>query len=364
VISSELNEVMALGDRILVMRQGRLAGELSKEQATQERILELALPKEGEEVTRQTAAKGFKREFAVAGLLLATIILATVVNPSFLSLENLRDMLVRVAPAVIVGTMMTLVILAREIDISVGSLMGLCAATLGIAASPDRMGLPVGVAIVACLGIGALGGLVNGLLVSYARIPSIIVTLGTLTLFKGATELAMGGKWIENMPPALRSFGTGNAVIFVAIAAALIGIWITRRTRLGMRVFAIGSNPNAAALNGVRSNKVRLFVFTLTGIGAAVAALFSATQLQVIESGFGSGFELVAIASVIVGGTSIRGGRGSVIGTVLGASLLGIVSTVLIFLKLGQSSTYWERAIQGGLILLAVLGDHINRRKR
>ncbi len=364
VISSEMNEVLALGDRILVMRQGRLAGELAGTEATQEKILELALPRESDEATVATASTGIRREFAVAGLLLALMVLATLVNPSFLSLENLRDMLVKVSPAVIVGSMMTLVILAREIDISVGSLMGLCAATLGIAVSPDRMGLPVPVAVAACLGVGALGGLLNGVLSAYARLPSIIVTLGTLTLFKGLTELAMGGKWIENVPLSLRTLGAGGWVILVAILAAVAGIWISRRTRLGMRIFALGSNPHAAALVGVKAAKVRLLVFVLTGLACAVATLFSATQLQVIESGFGSGFELAAIAAVIVGGTSIRGGRGGVPGTILGATLLGIVSTVLIFLKLGPSAAYWEKAIQGGLILLAVLGDHLSRRKR
>lgn len=364
VISSELNEVLALADRVLVLRQGQLAGELSGSEATQEKILELALPRETDQVRVVTGSKGVPRELAVGGLLLAMMILATVVNPSFLSLENLRDMLVRLAPAVIVGSMMTLVILAREIDISVGSLMGLCAASLGIAVSPDRMGLPVPVAIGVCLGVGALGGLLNGALVAYARIPSIIVTLGTLTLFKGITEIAMGGKWIENMPPGLRSLGTGSWIILIAILAAGIGLWISRRTRLGMRIFALGSNPNAAALYGVKAPKVRLLIFALTGLAAAVATLFSATQLQVIESGFGGGFELAVIAAVIVGGTSIRGGRGGVVGTVLGASLLGIVSTVLIFLKLGPSAAYWEKAIQGGFILLAVLGDHLGRRSK
>lgn len=364
VISSEMNEILALGDRILVMRQGRLAGELAGTEATQEKILELALPREADEATLATATTGIRREFAVAGLLIALMILATLVNPTFLSLENIRDMLVKVAPVVIVGSMMTLVILAREIDISVGSLMGLCAATLGIAVSPDRMGLPVPIAISACLAIGALGGLLNGVLVAHAKLPSIIVTLGTLTLFKGATELAMGGRWIENLPPSLRTLGTGGWIIPVAFLAVLVGIWISRRTRLGMRIFAVGSNPHAAALVGVKAARVRLLVFVLTGLACAIATLFSATQLQVMESGFGSGFELTVIAAVIVGGTSIRGGRGGVIGTVLGAGLLGIVSTVLIFLKLGPSAAYWEKAVQGGFILLAVVADHIGRRKR
>jgi len=268
-----------------------------------------------------------------------------------------------------VGVAMTLVILAREIDISVGSLMGLCAATLGIAVSPDRLGLPVAVGVMLCLGVGLLGGLVNGLLVAKARIPSIIVTLGMLTVLKGVTERMMGGKWIENLPGGVRAFGVGSLagvpnVVWMAILTVAIGIWITRRTPFGLRTYAVGSDPAAATLRGVPVDRVRIALFALSGLAAGVAALFSATQLQVIESGFGSGFELVVIASVIVGGTSIRGGQGSIWGTVLGASLLGIVSTVLIFLKLGDAAVYWERAIQGMLILLAVVGDSLWRRRR
>ena len=369
VISSELPEILALADRVLVLRQGKLSGELLAQDASPERILALALPTEEDDHRSDQSTQGLKREVAVGSLLALTLIAATALNPAFISGTNLRDMLVKVAPAVIVGSMMTLVILAREIDISVGSLMGLCAATLGIACSADRLGLPVWQGVGLCLLVGAAGGLINGLLVAKARIPSIIVTLGMLTVLRGITERLMGGKWIEHLPDGLRAFGTGAVLgipysVIMAGVTALGAIWITKRTRFGLHVFALGSNPAAAAVQGVKVDRVRLGIFMLTGLAAATAALFSATQLQVIESGFGNGFELVAVASVIVGGTSIRGGRGSVIGTVLGATLLGIIATVLIFLKLGESATYWERAIQGGFILIAVLGDNLGRRAR
>jgi ribose/xylose/arabinose/galactoside ABC-type transport system permease subunit len=367
LISSELGEVLALSDRVLVMRQGRIVGELSRSEATQEAVLALALPTESQLPVTTRHRSFVARETGVAALLLFTILLATVVNPSFASVANVRDLLVRISPAAIVGVAMTLVILCREIDISVGSLMGLCAAALGIAASPDRMALPPVAAAGVCLAVGVLGGLFNGILVAYAKLPSIIVTLGTLTLFKGITELALAGRWVENLPSSLRTLGAGSMfgvppIILLAILAALAGIWITRRTAFGLRIYAVGSNPAAARLRGIDRRRIQLSVFVLAGIFSGLAALFSATQLQVIESGFGSGFELVVIAAVIVGGTSIRGGRGTIVGTLLGAALLGIVSTVLIFLRLGESAAYWEKAIQGGFILLAVLGDHLRRR--
>lgn len=367
LISSEMAEVQALADRVLVMRQGELAGELPRVDATQERILELALPKEKDSVKEQKSKAALPREGLVAGILLLALLGVGLTNPAFLAGDNIRDILVKAAPALTLGSMMTLVILAREIDISVGSLMGLCAAVLGIATSTDRLGLPVWAGVILCLAVGAGVGLINGVLTAFARIPSIVVTLGMLTVLKGITELLMGGRWIEKLPQGLRAFGTESAMgipysVWMALAAIVIGIWLTRRTAFGLRTYALGSSPSAAELRGIDDRRMKLAAFALTGLAAAVAALFSATQLQVIESGFGSGFELLVIAGVIVGGTSIRGGRGSVIGTAIGALLLGMVSTALIFMKLGESATYWERAIQGGVILLAIIADHLGSR--
>lgn len=362
IVSSDLSEVLRLADRVVVMRQGRVAGELGRETATQETILELALPQETNAPPPPTPRSFWRRETGAGVLLALMLIVATVVNPHFAAWENVRDMAVKVAPALIVGSFMTLVVLAREIDISVGSLMGLCAAGLGAVCSSDRLGLPVGAGVGICLGIGLAGGLLNGVLVAWGRLPSIIVTLGTLTVYRGLTELWLDGRWIEKLPDGLRAFGVGAVVgvpysVLAAAGMVLIALWLSLRTPFGRRVVALGSEPRSAELVGIPVRRLRLTVFGLTGLAAGLATLFAATQLQVIESGFGNGFELVVVASVIVGGTSIRGGRGSVLGTVLGATLLGTITTVLIFLRLGESATYWERAVQGALILLAVLGD-------
>jgi rhamnose transport system ATP-binding protein len=377
LVSSDLPETLSLADRMLVLREGRIAGELSRAEATQERVLELALPSDGPATSenegslpQRTAPLGrFRRETGIGIILAALIFGVGLCNPAFLGLENLRDLLVKIAPAVIVGSGLTLVILAREIDISVGSLLGLCSAALGIAVSADRFGLPAWIGVAACLGVGLAGGLLNGFLVAYGRVPSIIATLGTLTVFAGITELLLGGKWITQVPLGLRELGTGAWAglpysVWTGLAIALLATWLAARTAFGRRVYALGSHPRAAEDVGVPTRKVRLGVFALTGLLTGVAALFAATQLQVIESGFGKGFELAAVAAVVVGGTSIRGGRGTVLGTVLGASLLGILGTTLIFLKLGESSTYWERAIQGAVILAAVLSESLGRKRR
>ncbi|MBV6457911.1 MAG: Vitamin B12 import ATP-binding protein BtuD [Fimbriimonadaceae bacterium] len=367
LISSELNEVLSLADRVIVMRQGSLAGEVPAAAESKEAAMELALPKEDVAALATGGRKPYRTELFVGGLLAVILAIAAIVNAAFASLDNLRDLATRLGPVWIVATAMALVIMTREIDISVGAAMGFCAAMLGVAVSPDRWGLSPPAAITLCLAVGMAIGLVNGLLVAVAKVPSIIVTLGTATLLQGLTELAMGGKWITDLPAALRSFGAGATlgipnVVLMAVATSIAGWWALNRMPIGRRLLALGGNPDAARLAGIPSNRLKIGVFAAAGLAAGVAALFGATQLQVIESGFGRGFELTVIAAVVVGGTSIRGGRGSIGGVWLGAALLGALSTVLIFLKLGDTAVYWERAIQGAVILAAVAMDFRQRR--
>ena len=303
------------------------------------------------------------RHLLVAGLLLATIIAVSIINPAFATLQNGRDLLVQSAPALIVGCGMTLLVLTGEIDISVGSLMGLLAALMGVLASPQRMGLPVPIVIALTLGAGAGLGLANGLLVTIGRVPSIIATLGTMTILRGINELVMGGTWITDLPHGLRTLGTGGlaGVPTSLWTAAVVGagsIVLAQRTRLGLRIYAVGGNPEAAANARISTRNIKPLAFTLVGLLTAVAALVSVPQQSVIEPGIGAGFELVVVTAVVVGGTAIRGGRGGIAGTLLAAILLGSIRTSLLFMNLGVMATYWERAIQGGFILAGVLGDY------
>jgi ribose/xylose/arabinose/galactoside ABC-type transport system permease subunit len=309
-----------------------------------------------------------KRETGIFALIVLLLILVGIKSPTFLAPANLRDILVQAAPALIVACGMTFVIVTGEIDISVGSLMGLLAAVLGTLTSESGRHLPVIVGIVAILVIGAFVGAINGFLVTVGKIPSIIVTLGMLTLLQGVTELAMGGKWIEGLPPDLRWWGTGHVLgipvaILVAAVIFALAVFIARDTPLGRRLYAAGDNPAAARLLGLPVDRLRATGFVMIGLMAAVATLISAPQLSVIESGFGRGFELLIVTAVVVGGTSIKGGRGTLLGTLLAVILLAMIRTLLIFLKLGESATYWERSIQGGLILIAVLADQMGQRK-
>jgi ribose/xylose/arabinose/galactoside ABC-type transport system permease subunit len=310
-----------------------------------------------------------RRESGVAALIVATVVVVGVMNPGFLAGGNLRDILVAASPGIIVGCGLTLVVVLGEIDISMGALMGFLAALMGRLASTDHAAWPVWAVIVAVLAAGTAVGLLNGLLVTVGRVPSIIATLGSLTVLQGVTELVMGGETIGNCPDGLRALAIGTlagiplpvVVAFLAVALATV---LARETALGRRLYAVGSNPHAARLAGLPAMRLRLFAFACTGLLTAVATLVGVPQLQVIEAGIGKQFELLVVTGVVVGGTAISGGRGTVIGTALALLLLGLVRTVLVFLKLGESATYWERAIQGAFILAAVLLDHVANRRR
>jgi rhamnose transport system permease protein len=309
------------------------------------------------------------REAGVAGLILLTVIVVSIINPLFLSTQNARDIFINAAPGIIVACGLTMVVILGEIDISMGALMGLCAAVLGKLVSADHAALPVWLSCFIVLGLGTSVGLINGLLVTVGKVPSIIATLGMLTALTGIGDLVMAGETIGNFPDALRNFAIGTIgplpipVMVAAICLVAFTI-LMRSTALGRRMYAVGSNPHAARLAALPVQRMKLFAFALTGALTALATLISAPQLNVIEAGFGRQFELLVVTAVVVGGTSISGGVGTMIGSALGMLLLAQVRTVLIFLQLGNSATYWERAIQGGFILVAVLADHLGRKRR
>jgi len=308
-----------------------------------------------------------QREWGVAILLGLTIAIVAIINPQFVAIDNLKDILVAVAPFAIIGCAVTFVIVTGEIDISVGSHVALLAAVLGLLTSKDHAAMGVVPAILIVLALGIVVGLINGFLIAYLRVPSIITTLGMLTALRGITELLMNGQWIQNLPDGLRYFGIGTFLkipisIWTAAVVVASSMVLATRTPIGRRIYAVGSSPHAARLAGLSPRRIKLFVFALTGLMVAVATIVSVPQLATIQSGVGSGWELIVVTAVVVGGTSISGGKGTIIGTILAAVLLRIIRTVLIFLKLGNEATYWERAIQGAFILLAVLVDHLARR--
>jgi rhamnose transport system permease protein len=259
-------------------------------------------------------------------------------------------------PVLIVTLGMTLVVLTGEIDISVGSMFAICGVAAGLSA---KWGLPVPAAgLIACV-TGAALGAINGALVAYVRIPSIVVTLATMVALRDGLRWATQGAWIQDLPATFQWLGlsqTAYPILAGCVAMTLLSAmaWGMRHVAAGRAVYATGSNQAAARLAGFNTALLKFSIFATLGALTGLAALLNSVRFNQIPSNAGVGLEMKVIASVVVGGTSISGGRGSLVGTLLGVILLGAIGPALTFLGV---SAYWERAIQGAIILMAVAVD-------
>ncbi len=297
-----------------------------------------------------------RREASVAGAILLLLGALAVAAPSFFGRENLGDLLLANVPVLLAAIGATLVILTGEIDISVGSVFAICGVAAGVA---SHLGLPVwAIALVVCL-TGALLGAVNGAFVAYVGLPSIVVTLATMVAWRDALRWTTQGAWIQDLPATFQWLGLSQpAYPFVACgigAALLVAIaWTLGSVAAGRAVYATGSDADAARLAGFDTALVKFTVFAIAGGLTGLSALLNAVRFNQIPSNAGIGLEMKVIAAVVVGGTAIQGGRGSLAGTLLGVVLLSIVGPALVFFGV---TAYWERAIQGGIILSAVAVD-------
>ncbi len=309
-----------------------------------------------------------KRERGIFVILALTVLVVELVNPRFLSVQNISDLLVQIAQFAILSTGLMCVILLGEIDISVGSLAGLLSAILGLLVSSSHAKFDPILAILVMVSVGVAGGYLNGLLVTKAKIPSIIATLGMMTIYRGTTEALLGGQWVKDIPESVRFWGTGK-LLGVPVPIVVSVIWIAlvtyllSQTPFGRRLFACGSNAHSAELRGLPINRIKLIAFVILGLSVSLTTLVTAPQLSVIESGFGTSWELFVVTCVIVGGVQVQGGQGSVVGVLLAVMLLSLIRTALIFLKLGDQAIYWERTIQGALIVGAVSLDRVSHKK-
>jgi rhamnose transport system permease protein len=294
-----------------------------------------------------------QRERSVALAILALAAVLGIAAPSYFAAGNLRDMFLANLPVLVTAIGMTLIVLTGEIDISVGSLFAVASVAAGIVA---KTGLPMPFVIVVTCAVGAAVGASSGALVAYLGLPSIVVTLAMMIALRDALRWATQGAWIQDLPAGFQWFG-GSQRAFPVIAGTLVlGLlaltgWSLRHLRAGRAVYATGSNPDAARLAGLSVARIKLAVFAIAGALTGLAALVNAVRFNQIPSNTGLGLEMQVIAAVVVGGTVIRGGRGSLTGTVLGVVLLGTIGPALTFLGV---NAYWERAIQGVIILVAV----------
>lgn len=390
MISSDLPEVLAMSDRVLVMSEGRLAGEFTRGQATQENVMAAAtghLEAHREAQRKNTEAQPEAestapgagrwsrwlqhwtrfREVGIAAFVLVAFLACVLIEPRFLRPDNLRSVLLFIPLITVIAMGQMMVIISRNIDLSVGSMLGFAAIVVGNLYI-DFPAMPVWLAAIAAALVGAVMGLANGVLVALLRVPAIIATLGTLTAYRGLIFIYSGGRQVDNndLPAELISLSRASPLrlpwigsvpwIIIAAAAVALAAWLwLRYTRTGREVYAIGSNPAAAQLRGIPIRRVLLLIFTLTGFLSGVAGLMFASRFGYVNPvSTGQAMELVVISAVVIGGVNVFGGSGSVLGVLLGCLLLGLVSVALPILGV---SAFWQLALYGAAILAAALVD-------
>jgi ribose/xylose/arabinose/galactoside ABC-type transport system permease subunit len=300
-----------------------------------------------------------------AVLLLAIILLFLVVgaiNPRYIAERNLQSILLGNAYIAVAAIGMSMLIISGNIDISVGSLIGVLATISG---SLAVAGYPIFVSWLVPVVASIALMIVIGLVVAYLRIPSIVVTLGMLSILKGGLISATGGTWISNLPEGyhlaqMRLLSVPMPIWFMVVLTVGAALWM-RYSAAGRAIYAVGGNAEAARLSGISRERTIVMVFAIHGLFVGLAGVLFATQLSIIQSTVPPNLELSIITASVVGGVSILGGTGTVVGSTLAAVLIAAIGSSLIFINV---SPYWLRAVQGALILLTVLADLMRRRRR
>jgi len=301
------------------------------------------------------------RELAIAAVFGLLLVLVGWRAPGFFRADNLRDLLVYGSLLLLPAIGMTVVILTGEIDISIGSQVAVGAVVAGLLA---KAGVPTIVLLFLIPVFGGLLGFVNGVLVAYLEIPSIIVTLGTMVGWRAVIRWATEGAWVRDLPDSFVWFGlgqnVGQAVLVLLVAGALaLFAWLLSNVAAGRAVYAVGADRETARLVGIRPKRVVCGGFVALGLLTGLYSLLHAVRFLAVQPNSGVGLELQVIACVVVGGTSILGGRGTLVGTLLGVALFGTIGTMLTFLHIDPA---WARALQGAVIVLAVALDRLGER--
>jgi ribose transport system permease protein len=297
----------------------------------------------------------------VFAALVVLVVISAVFAPGFLTTGNLTNVLVQSVFVVILGIGMTFVLVAGGINLSVGSTMGLSAA---LTIYCINHGAPVPFALLLGLAAGAAVGFFNSYFITVLKMADFIVTLGTLSLVRGMVELMTANSRLNTQSEAFGFLASGSvggipAAVLIAAAVVIIGAITLAKTSAGRRIYAVGLNPRSAHLAGVRVERVQVGVCVTSGVLAALAGILLASRLTSAHPALGTGYELMAIAAAAIGGTSLAGGRGSVLGTVVGALLLGVLQNSLSLLRI---NAFWFQIITGLMIVVAVLLDGAIRR--
>lgn len=314
-------------------------------------------------LTKRISALGRARELGILVALAIVVVAATIKNPAFLfSNDGWRDLLLTPSILMLVAVGQAIVIITRNVDLSVGSVIGLTAYLTG-RLFIDMPWLPIPVVVLLAVLLGAVLGLINGALVAFARVPAMVITLGTLYAYRGINVLWAGSTRVNasDMPREFLAVGTGSILwipilTIVALVVLAAAAWYMRNTRGGREYYAIGSDPAAAELYGLRVTRRVLTAFVLSGALAGLAGVFYAARYGSVSSQAGAGWELDAVGAAVIGGVAITGGVGSVWGAAIGAVLLMTINRALPILGIPD---FWQRAVVGVLIIGAIVLDRV-----
>lgn len=318
---------------------------------------ELCNLQQGENKVKELTKKFSSLTTVIA--LIALMIVITLINPSFMTTNNLLNLLLQVTANGFIAFGMTFVILTSGIDLSVGSILALSSA---VSAGLISQGFPVPIAIIVALILGGVFGMLNGVLIAYGKMAPFIVTLATMTIFRGATLVysdgnpitkGLGDSFLFQFIGQGYIFGIPFPVILMFIVFLALYV-LLHKTAFGKSVYALGGNERAAYISGIKLNKVKILIYTISGIMASISGLIVSSRLSSAQPQAGSSYEMDAIAAVVLGGTSLSGGKGRLFGTLIGALIIGVLNNGLNIIGV---SAFWQQVVKGIVIILAVLLD-------
>ncbi len=306
------------------------------------------------------------RELALIGFILLLIVVISLQSPGFLTFTNFQDILLNISILAMIALAQGMIIITRGIDLSVASTLALVAMMVSfvLKAYPET---PVILIVLLAIGLGSVLGSVNGLIITVGKVPPIIATLGTLSIYRGLVFFYSNGDWINpiDLPSGFKQLAKGTSLglpnlVIVAIIVAIIAYIFLNYIQAGRDIYALGTNPEAAKISGIRTQQITFMVYVISGIICGLAGVMWASRYEAAQTNTALGFELQTVAAAVIGGVSMLGGIGTVPGVLLGALLLGIIQNGL---TLSSISQFWQLAVQGFLILLAVISDATIQRR-
>jgi rhamnose transport system ATP-binding protein len=384
LISSEMPELLGMCDRIVVLREGRQTAEFSRADATQENVLRAAtdsgdpllrlVPNATPAATLASATQSgpgltaliARRELGLVAAMLAVIVPVAFINPLMFSSANLTSLAMDASLLMIAVLAQLLVLATRNIDLSVASVIGLSAYGSALIMTTDpAIGIVAGLLLGCAIGVAC--GALNGLVIAYGRVPAIVVTLGTMSIFRGLDSVWTGGKQIsaDKVPQAWLDMTSARIagvplMVLIAIALMIAAAVLLRHTATGRQFFAIGSNPGGADLIGIPAKRLVMLAYSIGGALAGFAGALWASRYATIDARVAYGYELTVIAAAVVGGVAIRGGAGTVSGIVLGALTLLVIRNGLILVRVDP---LWLQGVYGLVILAAITVDALVSRR-